>query len=139
EPPGVAEGGGEKVRFEKSLVKKLGPAFWAVTSAGGALTLARFSEAFLILRAQDLGLAVALAPLVLVGMNVVYAATAYPVGKLADRMSPATLLYAGIAMLIAADVALALAANLAMFSAGVALWGLHMGFTQGLLSAMVAQ
>ena len=139
EPDGMAAGASEKVRLEKSLVKKLGPAFWAVTAAGGALTLARFSEAFLILRAQDLGLAMALAPLVLVGMNVVYAATAYPVGKLADRMSPATLLYAGIAMLIAADVALALAANLAMLGAGVALWGLHMGFTQGLLSAMVAQ
>ena len=139
EPARVGDGGNEKVRFEKALVKKLGPAFWAVTAAGGALTLARFSEAFLILRAQDLGLAVALAPLVLVGMNVVYAATAYPVGKLADRMPPATLLYAGIAMLIASDAALALAANMAMLSLGVALWGLHMGFTQGLLSAMVAQ
>jgi MFS family permease len=139
EPASVSESGGEKVRLEKSLVKKLGPAFWAVTAAGGALTLARFSEAFLILRAQDLGLAVALAPLVLVGMNVVYSLTAYPVGKLADRMPPATLLCAGIAMLIASDVALALASNMAWLSVGVALWGLHMGFTQGLLSAMVAQ
>jgi len=139
EPARVSESGGEKVRFEKSLVTKLGAAFWAVTAAGGALTLARFSEAFLILRAQDLGLAVALAPLVLVGMNVVYSLTAYPVGKLADRMPPATLLYAGIAMLIASDVALALATNMAWLSIGVALWGLHMGFTQGLLSAMVAQ
>jgi MFS family permease len=139
EPADVSESGGEKVRFEKSLVTKLGAAFWAVTAAGGALTLARFSEAFLILRAQDLGLAVALAPLVLVGMNVVYSLTAYPVGKLADRMPPATLLYAGIAMLIASDVALALASNMAWLAIGVALWGLHMGFTQGLLSAMVAQ
>ena len=139
EPAGVSESGGEKIRFEKSLVTKLGAAFWAVTAAGGALTLARFSEAFLILRAQDLGLAVALAPLVLVGMNVVYSLTAYPVGKLADRMPPATLLYAGIAMLIASDVALALASNMAWLAIGVALWGLHMGFTQGLLSAMVAQ
>jgi len=139
EPAVVSESGGEKIRFEKSLVTKLGAAFWAVTAAGGALTLARFSEAFLILRAQDLGLAVALAPLVLVGMNVVYSLTAYPVGKLADRMPPATLLYAGIAMLIASDVALALASNMAWLAIGVALWGLHMGFTQGLLSAMVAQ
>ena len=138
EPAAVGDGKADKVKFERSLLKKLGPAFWAVTAAGSALTLARFSEAFLILRAQDLGLAVALAPLVLVGMNIVYSATAYPVGKLADRSSPALLLSIGIALLIAADVVLAIAGNLWLLGAGVALWGLHMGFTQGLLAAMVA-
>ena len=138
EPPAVGAGKADKVKLERATLKKLGVAFWAVTAAGAALTLARFSEAFLILRAQDLGLAVALAPLVLVGMNVVYAATAYPVGKLADRMRPAVLLYAGIAMLIAADIVLAMADGMVMLGAGIALWGLHMGFTQGLLSAMIA-
>jgi MFS family permease len=138
EPAAVA-GPREKVRFERALLKRLGPAFWAVTAAGTALTLARFSEAFLILRATDLGLAVALAPLVLVGMNLVYSVTAYPVGRIADRIGPKTLLYAGIVMLIAADVVLALASNMVLLSVGVVLWGLHMGFTQGLLSAMVAQ
>jgi len=128
----------EPVRLDRATLAGLGPAFWGVAAAGAALTLARFSEAFLILRAQDLGLEVALAPLVLVGMNVVYSATAYPVGKLADRMRPAVLLYAGIAMLIAADVVLAMAQGMAMLGVGVVLWGLHMGFTQGLLSAMVA-
>jgi MFS family permease len=103
-----------------------------------ALTLARFSEAFLILRANDLQLAVAYAPLVLVAMSVVYSLVAFPVGRLADRMSTRALLYIGIAFLVAADVVLALAANLVWLGAGVALWGLHMGFTQGLLSAMVA-
>jgi len=138
EPPVVGNDKADKVKLERATLKKLGVAFWAVTAAGAALTLARFSEAFLILRAQDLGLAVALAPLVLVGMNVVYAATAYPVGKLADRMRPAVLLYAGIAMLIAADIVLAMADGMVMLGAGIALWGLHMGFTQGLLSAMIA-
>ena len=138
EPPAVGSGKADKVKVERATLKKLGVAFWAVTAAGAALTLARFSEAFLILRAQNLGLAVALAPLVLVGMNVVYAATAYPVGKLADRMRPAVLLYAGIAMLIAADIVLAMADGMVMLCVGIALWGLHMGFTQGLLSAMIA-
>ena len=138
EPPVVGNDKADKVKLERATLKKLGVAFWAVTAAGAALTLARFSEAFLILRAQNLGLAVALAPLVLVGMNVVYAATAYPVGKLADRMRPAVLLYAGIAMLIAADIVLAMADGMVMLGAGIALWGLHMGFTQGLLSAMIA-
>jgi MFS family permease len=138
EPPVVGSGSSEKPRFDKAMLRRLGPAFWTVTAAATALTLARFSEAFLILRAQDLGLAVALAPLVLVGMNVVYSLTAYPVGKLADRISPVVLLYGGIAMLIAADVVLAMARGMGALGLGVALWGLHMGFTQGVLSAMVA-
>ena len=139
EPPLAGKVKAQKVRLDRATMRKLGMAFWAVTMIGSALTLARFSEAFLILRSQDLGLEVALAPLVLVGMNVVYAGTAYPVGKLADRMSPNTLLFIGTGVLIAADVALALASNLTLFAVGVALWGLHMGFTQGILSAMVAQ
>jgi MFS family permease len=118
--------------------RNLGRPFWAVTIAAVALTLARFSEAFLILRANDLHLEVAYAPLVLVAMSVVYSLVAFPVGRLADRMSPRTLLYIGIAFLVAADVVLALATNLVWLGAGVVLWGLHMGFTQGLLSAMVA-
>ncbi len=138
EPPVVEGGKPEKVHFDKATMRRLGIAFWSVTLIGSALTLARFSEAFLILRSQDLGLEVALAPLVMVGMNVVYAGTAYPVGKLADRMSPNTLLFIGTGLLIAADVALAIASSMTFFAIGVALWGLHMGFTQGVLSAMVA-
>ena len=138
EPAVVGSASADKVKLDKAMLRKLGPAFWTVTAAGTALTLARFSEAFLILRAQDLGLAVALAPLVLVGMNVVYSVTAYPVGKLADRVSPVALLYGGIVMLIAADVVLAMARGMGALGLGVALWGLHMGFTQGVLSAMVA-
>lgn len=130
---------GEKVRLDRATMHKLGAVFWAVTALGTALTLARFSEAFLILRGQDLQLGLAFAPLVLVVMNVVYSVTSYPVGKLADRMSRRTLLFIGVGFLIAADVVLALASNLAMLAAGIVLWGLHMGFTQGLLSAMVAQ
>ncbi|HUP30199.1 MAG TPA: MFS transporter [Usitatibacter sp.] len=116
----------------------LGPAFWAVTAAGTVLTLARFSEAFLILRAENLHLALAFAPLVLVGMNIVYSIVAYPAGKLADRIGAKPLLIAGIGALVAADIVLALASNLWALAAGVLLWGLHMGLTQGLLAAMVA-
>jgi MFS family permease len=128
----------EKVSLNRATMRRLGVAFWGVAAAGATLTLARFSEAFLILRAQDLHLELALAPLVLVTMNVVYAAVAYPAGKLADRVSRRVLLVAGIACLVAADVVLALATGLAAVAAGVVLWGLHMGLTQGLLSAMVA-
>ncbi len=128
----------EKVSLDRATMRKLGGAFWGITAAATAMTLARFSEAFLILRGADLHLAIAYAPLILVGMNVVYAATAYPVGRLADRMSPRTLLFIGIAFLVAADIVLAMASNLVALSAGVALWGLHMGFTQGVFSAMVA-
>jgi MFS family permease len=133
-PPLPLGGGGDLLRAWRSL----GRPFWAVAIAAIALTLARFSEAFLILRANDLHLEVAYAPLVLVAMNVVYAGAAFPVGRLADRMPPRTLLYVGIAFLVAADIVLALATHLVWLGAGVLLWGLHMGFTQGLLSAMVA-
>ncbi|PRY72179.1 MFS transporter [Marivita geojedonensis] len=102
-------------------------------------TLARFSEAFLILRAEEVGLAVTLVPLVFVGMNAVYALSAWPAGVLSDGMSRPGLLMAGLVVLIAADLVLALAPGLAGLVVGVALWGLHMGLTQGLLAALVAE
>lgn len=117
---------------------EMGRAYWWVVAVGGVFTLARFSEAFLILRAQQLGLADAYAPLVLVVMNVVFAASAYPLGRLADRMNHRTLLALGLAVLVAADLILARATSLAAVALGVALWGLHMGMTQGLLATMVA-
>jgi len=119
-------------------LRDFGGAYWWVVAAGGVFTLARFSEAFLILRAQQLGLPDAYAPLVLVTMNVVYALAAYPMGKLADRMSHRTLLGAGLVVLILSDLVLAQAPGLAMVAVGVALWGLHLGMTQGLLATMVA-
>ena len=118
---------------------RLPAAYWWIVAAAVALTLARFSEAFLVLRAANLGLHAAYVPLVLVGMSLVYSLAAYPVGRLSDRMPPRKLLMAGIAFLVAADVVLALATHLVALGAGVVLWGLHMGFTQGLLAALVAQ
>jgi len=121
-----------------ALVKTLPGGYWWVVFAGGVFTLARFSEAFLLLRAQQHGLPDAYAPLVLVLMNAVFALTAYPIGRLADRMSPTRLLAAGLAVLVAADVCLAVSETLSLVTVGVALWGLHMGMTQGVLAALVA-
>ncbi|MGH8621281.1 MAG: MFS transporter [Burkholderiales bacterium] len=119
-------------------LREFGGAYWWIVVAGGVFTLARFSEAFLILRAQQAGLADSFAPLVLVVMNAVYAISAYPSGRLADRMSHGNLLAAGLAVLILADLVLAQAQGLAVVLTGVVLWGLHMGMTQGLLATMVA-
>jgi len=119
-------------------IKTLGTTYWIVVSIGAILTLARFSEAFLILRAQTAGLSVALAPLVLVVMNIVYALSAYPLGALSDRIDRKLMLAIGFGLLVAADVILAVAPNLPIVMAGVAVWGLHMGMTQGLLAALVA-
>ncbi|MCX8116291.1 MAG: MFS transporter, partial [Burkholderiaceae bacterium] len=102
-------------------------------------TLARFSEAFLVLRAQQTGMALALVPLVMVAMSAVYALAAYPFGRLADRIAPEWLLGAGLVVLIAADAVLAIGGHWAVVLAGALLWGLHMGMTQGLLAAMVAR
>lgn len=113
-------------------------AYWWVVLMGVVFTLARFSEAFLILKAHDGGLALALAPLVLVAMNLVYALGAYPAGALADRMGARSLLLASLMALIAADVLLALGEGLVMIFAGIALWGVHMALSQGLLAKLVA-
>jgi predicted MFS family arabinose efflux permease len=127
---------GNPIRREN--LRQLGRAYWWVVGMGALFTLARFSEAFLVLRAQQGGLAAAWAPLVLIAMNVVYAAGAYPFGKLADSMDHGKLLAWGLAVLVAADVLLAWAASGPLLWAGIALWGLHMAMTQGLLATMVA-
>ena len=112
--------------------------YWLVVLVGGVFTLARFSEAFLVLRARDVGLGLAYIPIVMVVMNITYAAAAYPAGSAADRVGPRPLLLVGLALLVAADLALAQATSPLVVFAGAALWGLHMAITQGLLSKLVA-
>jgi len=112
--------------------------YWLVVLLGAVFTLARFSEAFLVLRAQDIGLALGFVPVVMVVMNIFYAGGAYPAGAAADHMRARVLLLIGLVLLIAADVVLAMASNAIAVFAGAGLWGLHMAFTQGLLSKLVA-
>ncbi len=135
--PARAPGAPQVNPIRKENLRRLTGAYWGVVAIGAVFTLARFSEAFLILRAHQLGLPLAYTPLVLIGMNLVYALCAYPFGKLSDSTSHATLLALGLAVLIAADLALA-RDPAGWFVVGIALWGLHMGMTQGLLAAMVA-
>jgi MFS family permease len=118
--------------------RRLPPRYWGVVALGAVFTLARFSEAFLVLRGQQAGLALQWVPAVMVVMSACYALVAYPAGAAADRIAARTLLLAGLALLIAADLVLALAQSVATVFAGAALWGLHMAFTQGLLSKLVA-
>jgi len=124
--------------IQRAQLRRLPRAYWWVVGIGAVFTLARFSEAFLVLRAEQVGIALALVPLVMVAMNLVYAASAYPFGALSDRMSHHTLLALGLTMLIAADLVLASSSGIGGLLAGVALWGIHMGMTQGLLATMVA-
>lgn len=125
--------------LSRAELRLLGSAYWSIVALAAVFTLARFSEAFLILKAEAAGLALMLVPLVLVGMNAVYSLSAWPAGVLADRVSRTRLLLIGIVVLVAADLVLALGSGLAALGVGVALWGLHMGLTQGLLSALVAE
>ena len=118
-------------------LKRLGLNYWAVVMFGAVFTLARFSEAFLVLRAQQLGVALAWVPLVMVAMNAVYALSAYPFGYLSDKVSHRALLAGGLLVLIAADFCLANAVDWQVLMCGVMLWGFHMGMTQGLLARMV--
>jgi len=109
-----------------------------IVVAGGLFTLARFSEAFLVLRASQAGLADGWIPFVLVVMNVTYVLSAYPAGWLSDRANRTLLLLAGLVILIAADVVLAAGASLPLIFIGIAMWGLHLGLTQGVFAALVA-
>jgi MFS family permease len=138
EPSNRTSRSSNKTRLSVREVKGLGTAFWLVVSIGGILTLARFSEAFLLLRAQDVGLTVAQVPITLVIMNVVYAISSYPAGAAADRIDRRVLLSLGVGALIVADLLLAMGGSVAIVLAGVAVWGLHMGLTQGLLATLVA-
>jgi MFS family permease len=129
-----------KVRSPLSLreLRSLGRAYWWVTGVATLFTLARFSEAFLLLRAQTAGVALTMVPLVLVGMNVAYSLSSYPVGVASDRTNQVTVLLCGFVLLIASNLMLALdgAVGLAL---GVLLWGLHMGFTQGIFASLIAE
>ena len=124
--------------ISRANLARLSSAYWWVVGVGAVFTLARFSEAFLVLRASQGGLALAWTPLVLISMNIVYATCAYPFGKLADKVRHTWLLGWGLLLLIGADSLLAYSNSGLVFWAGVALWGLHMAMTQGLLAAMVA-
>lgn len=124
--------------IRRENLQRLGRSYWLVVGIGAVFTLARFSEAFLVLRAQQGGVPIALVPLVMVMMNVFYALSAYPFGKLSDRMSHGKLLALGIIVLAGADLVLAASDHWSVVLAGVALWGVHMGMTQGLLATMVA-
>ena len=122
----------------RANLQRLGNAYWWVVGIGAMFTLARFSEAFLVLRAAQGGMTLALVPLVMVAMNLVYSASAYPFGKLSDSISHTGLLAVGLVVLIAADLVLSANDHWTTVLLGVALWGMHMGITQGLLARMVA-
>jgi MFS family permease len=119
-------------------IGELGSAYWLVIVAGAVFTLARFSEAFLVIRAKDSGLPIAWSPVVIAAMSLVFALSAYPAGRLQDKIGARPLLLLGLAVLIAADLFLAFGSSLLGIFAGIGLWGLHMGLTQGVLAALIA-
>ncbi len=135
---GAAPASDPAKRVRMADVRRLGHKYAIIVTFAAVFTLARFSEAFLVLRAQNVGLPVAAAPWVMVIMSLVYAVVAYPAGTAADRGRGPWLLSAGLAALIASDLVLANAQSGATVLAGAGLWGLHMGLTQGLLAALVA-
>jgi len=134
-PPGLRDVRAPLSRREFARLSKV---YWLIVGVAAIFTLARFSEAFLLLRAQSVGLPLALVPLVLVVMNITYTLTAWPAGALSDRIGRYGVVTVGFALLILADLALAIGGAVTVVMIGVALWGVHMGLTQGVLSALVA-
>ncbi len=138
EPAKKATSEASEPRLHWRDAKLFSGAFWVVVGIAAIFTLARFSEAFLILKAQNVGLPIAFVPVVMVVMNVIYALSSYPAGSLSDRIGRNGILLVGISMLIVADLTLAFAATIPAVLLGVVFWGLHMGLTQGLLATLVA-
>jgi MFS family permease len=136
--PERANDNARKAGFNLATAKNLGQPFWLVAILGAAVMLARFSEAFLVLRASDAKMALAYVPLVMMVMSVVYSLSAYPAGVLSDKWGRKGLFAAGLVSLIAAELVLAWAPSPMFVMMGVAIWGLHMGLTQGILSTLVA-
>jgi MFS family permease len=128
-----------RMPLHRDELRRLGATYWWVVAVAAVFTLARFSEAFLILRAQSIGFSVTVIPVVLVVMSLAYFLSAYPVGVLSDRVNRTTLLATGLVLLLGADLALAFASDLVWVGVGIVLWGLHMGFTQGLLATLIAE
>lgn len=138
EPESLVHSAAHENPLSVNNAKRLQLRYWLVVALGAVFTLARFSEAFLILRAQDVGLAIGYVPVIMVVMKVVYSVFAYPAGAAADRISARTLLLMGLGVLVVADIVLAMAASPGVALLGSAFWGLHMALTQGLLSKLVA-
>ena len=138
EPEPAGDAPATRPSLTMAALTRLPLRYWLVVALGAVFTLARFSEAFLILRARDVGLTAGYVPVIMIVMNLVYAACAYPAGAAADRVAGRMLLVAGLAMLVAADVVLAIARTPSAAFAGAAFWGLHMALTQGLLAKLVA-
>jgi MFS family permease len=136
EPSQKAYEAGKRLTF--SDAGRLPYQFWLIVTLGSVLTLARFSDAFLVLRAQQLGLSPGMVPMIMIVMNVTYSIFSYPAGKAADKFQPKMLLVPGTLLLIASDIVLAIAATPVIAFCGAALWGIHMALTQGLLSKLVA-
>jgi MFS family permease len=139
EPERPAGAGKSTTPVTLADVKRLSARYWWVVGVAALMTLARFSEAFLILRAQSVGMAIAWVPLVMVVMSIVYALVSYPAGVFVDRGRYHVLLMSGMFALVLADLILAQAASVGVVLGGVAVWGVHMGLTQGVLAALVAE
>ena len=138
EPAGTRPSGRKGWPIRRADVQGMSGAYWWVVIIGVVFTMAGFSQAFLVLKGQQAGLPLALVPLVMVLMNLVYALLATPAGAWSDRIGRRKVLVVGLGLLVAADLTLAFAPGLAGLFVGVALWGAYLGLSQGLLSALVA-
>lgn len=138
EPAGAATTRPFRSPIQWQALRRFPRRYWWVVAVGGLFTLARFSEAFLILRAQQTGLPTQWVPLIMVVMSLCYTLSAYPAGWLSDHLRRSRVLAVGLLLLIAADLVLGMASSIPAVLGGAALWGLHMGFSQGILATLVA-
>lgn len=122
-----------------SDIKYLPKSFWSLLIVAFVLMLARFSEAFINIRAHDVGWPVHFLPLLIVGMDLVHAGIAYPIGRMANRNNLNTLLLRGILVLVVTNVVFITTQSVVGVAIASMLAGLHVGMTQGILSTLVAE
>ncbi len=123
----------------KDLKSVMTPAFVQLVILGTLFSLARFSNAFIVLRAAAIGIEHAWIPMAVVLMNITFSLSSYPFGKLADKLNPMKLLALGMVLLALANLLFAYAENYRILAAGIVLFGMHLGATQGIFSTIISE
>jgi MFS family permease len=119
-------------------LRRMPALLWGTIAVATMLALARFSQAFLLLKAKQVGVDAAMVPLFMTLMGLVYGIAAFPCGALADRIDRRVQIRVGIGVLFGCYLVLATATDPWQAALGAALWGLQMGIIEGLMAAAIS-
>ncbi len=136
--PEKRESKSDDKKLHKDLLKRLSPAYWSLVVVSFLFNLGNSSDAFILLKGKEAGLALGMVPLMLVVMNVFYAACAYPAGKLSDKLGRVAMLRVGLLFYALVYLGFAFCNTQWQVWTLMALYGVQLGLTQGTLLALVS-